>query len=191
MALDDGLLASSHAELVKKYPSVQFRAIGVNLSSPDPETYLQPLRELVSTLTNVRLLFNNAGYIQPGLFYGVSMDKQLANMHCNATSSICLTHFFLRHLLSLPLTSGTKKRGFIGFTSSSAGFLPTPISGMYGATKTMLTSFASAIATETKQDGIDVCCVHPSPIASNFYENARGISLLTVFEKTVRAFVWF
>jgi hypothetical protein len=33
-------------------------------------------------------------------------------------------------------------------------------------------------------DGIDVLCVHPSPINSNFYDNAKGVSLLTAFQKT-------
>jgi short-subunit dehydrogenase len=76
------------------------------------------------------------------------------------------------------------KRGLITFTSSSAGFLPTPISALYGATKCFLTSFSCSVGAEVKEDGIDVLCIHPSPTQSNFYQNAQGISLLTVFQKT-------
>lgn len=63
-----------------------------------------------------------------------------------------------------------------------------------------MTMFAASIAGELKPYGVDVLCVHPSPIASNFFKNAGedttspqlalvpnvlsgGLSALLAFEK--------
>lgn len=115
-------------------------------------------------------------------------------MRCVQCSVCCVLYNFgfllmhthkLNEILALDRQPTSGKRGLISFTSSSAGFMPSPIASLYGATKTLLTSFASAIATEMKEDGVDVLCVHPSPIDSNFYKSASGIGLLTAFQKTV------
>ena len=47
----------------------------------------------------------------------------------NATAAVNISHHFSSKLVS------AKKKGCIVFTSSVAGFIPTPFSGMYGATK--------------------------------------------------------
>lgn len=182
VALPDALLDATFEELKSKFPAVEFRKVGVNLGATDPEEYLKPIRDATLDIS-VRLVFNNAGYILPGIFHCRPMSAHMTNLNCNATSSVAITHHFLERLLALP-AAPNGKRGLISFTSSSAGFLPTPISSLYGATKSFLTSFASAIATEVQEDGIDVVVVHPSPIASRFYERAQGINLLTAFQKT-------
>ena len=172
-----------------------------------------PIRRATADLPELRLVFNNAGFILPGIFHRLPLAKQLVNMNCNATAAVCITHHFLRSILAMDKvvsssstaaargstatttaagtgtaagTAQSGKRGLITFTSSSAGFLPTPIASLYGATKTFLTSFACAVATEVQEDGVDVLVVHPSPIASRFYEGAQGIGLLTAFQRTVR-----
>jgi len=40
---------------------------------------------------------------------------------------------------------------------------------MYASTKAFVSQFASCLHIEVKPLGIDVCAVHPSPVASNFY----------------------
>ena len=62
-----------------------------------------------------------------------------------------------------------KKRGCIVFTSSVAGFIPTPFSAMYASTKAFVSQLASCLHIELKPLGIDVCAIHPSPVASQFY----------------------
>jgi hypothetical protein len=80
-----------------------------------------------------------AGFILPAVFSNLPLDRHLVNMNCNATAAVCITHHFLNRLVDMD-ANAEGKRGLIAFTSSSAGFLPTPISALYGATKTFLTS---------------------------------------------------
>jgi NAD(P)-dependent dehydrogenase (short-subunit alcohol dehydrogenase family) len=53
-----------------------------------------------------------------------------------------------------------------------AGFVPNPLSSLYASTKSFLTLFATSVAAELRSSGIDVVVVHPSPIASNFFNDA-------------------
>ena len=53
----------------------------------------------------------------------------------NATAAVNITHHFVSKLVS------SKKKGCVVFTSSVAGFIPTPFSGMYGTLFTVLTFF--------------------------------------------------
>jgi len=59
-----------------------------------------------------------------------------------------------------------------------------PFSALYGATKAFLTEFAISIAPEVRIDGIGVCVVHPSPVASNFYTNQPSVAALLFFKST-------
>ena len=97
-------------------------------------------------------------------FFDTRTDQaQLSNLECNATAAVKITH----HYMGKMLRAGRK--GCIVFTSSPAGFIPGPFAVMYGATKAFLSAFAGSIACEVGCKGIDVCCVHPSPVSSNFY----------------------
>ena len=53
----------------------------------------------------------------------------------NLTANVNITHHFVSKLVS------SKKKGCVVFTSSVAGFIPTPFSGMYGTLFTVLTFF--------------------------------------------------
>jgi short-subunit dehydrogenase len=88
-------------------------------------------------------------------------------VECNATASFAIAHHFLQILVSKQL------RGCIVFTSSVAGFIPTPFAASYAATKAFVSQLACSLHIEVKSLGIDVCAVHPSPVASNFYEKVR------------------
>ena len=90
--------------------------------------------------------------------------RLLANVECNATASFAIAHHFLQKLVT------NKQKGCIVFTSSVAGFIPTPFAASYAATKAFISQLACCLHIEVKSLGIDVCAVHPSPVASNFYE---------------------
>lgn len=44
--------------------------------------------------------------------------------------------------------------------------LPAPFSVLYAATKSFISAFGASLAGEVKPHGIDVCVVHPSPVAT-------------------------
>lgn len=114
---------------------------------------------------DVQLIFNNAGFIVSGFFDTTTLNAQLNNLECNTTSCVKVTHHFLQLLIQKEL------KGCIMFTSSVSGYFPNPFAIMYGATKAFVSQFAASLAIEVRAKGIDVLAVHPSPVASNFFNS--------------------
>lgn len=173
VALQDKLLDETFAEIEKAHPNLKFRKVGCDLSQGD---YMTPIIEGTKDL-KVQLVFNNAGFITAGLFHKVPLGRSLGNYECNATSCLKITHHFVNRMIDEDL------KGFIGFTSSSAGFVPNPLSSMYASTKAFLTMFATSLAPEIRSLGVDVVVVHPSPMATNFFDAASGLGALMAFKK--------
>jgi short-subunit dehydrogenase len=174
VAMPDALLASCQAPLRAAYPDVEFRTVGVQLGSGD---YLERVAEATADVP-VTIVINNAGYMKTGLFEANEWKVHLDNINCNATAAVALAHLYVRRMRAQNL------RGCITFTSSPAGFMPSPFSVLYGATKTMLTHFATSLAAELNRDGIDVCVLHPSPVQTNFYAGAHAMPTLQFFQST-------
>jgi short-subunit dehydrogenase len=127
----------------------------------------------------VRYLF--AGLLQ-GFFEQSPVEKILANHECNATSGIQIAHHFLQLLVS------QKKPGCLVFTSSIAAAIPTPFAAMYASTKAFISQLAACLHIECKPLGIDVCAIHPSPVASNFYESLdHKVNMIEAAAKTAVA----
>jgi short-subunit dehydrogenase len=163
VSLDDDMLKETMTQLKESYPDLEFRSVGVSFS-PGID-YLKEIDAATQDLECIPILFNNAGFLVTGFFDQAPLGKLLANMECNATAAVNITHHFCAKLVT------QKKKGCIVFTSSVAGFIPTPFSGMYGATKAFVSQLACSLHIELSSLGIDVCAVHPSPVNSNFYNN--------------------
>nr|KAJ3413881.1 hypothetical protein HK105_001950 [Polyrhizophydium stewartii] len=178
-ALDDDLLKSATKTLRAKYPAVQVRSVGVNLASKD---FMDKIKSATSDI-DVAMLFNNTGYIKPGFFANATIESVMANFDVNASCTLPITHHFVRKMQD----RGNGRRSLVCFTSSSGGFLPAPMSAIYSSTKAWVTNFGASLAGEVAEDKIEVLVVHPSPIASNFYQNANGMSVLQAVEKSAAA----
>ena len=122
-------------------------------------------------------MFNNAGYILTGFFESRTAEQQLCNLECNAISVTRITHHFVSRLIK------DRKKGCIVFTSSAAAAIPNPFAVMYGSTKAFVSQFAACLAPEVAPRGIDVCAVHPSPVASNFYDKTHKIEGLQLAQR--------
>jgi len=78
-----------------------------------------------------------------------------------------------------------KRKGCIVYTSSVAGFIPTPFAAMYASTKAFVSQMAACLHIEVQSLGIDVCAVHPSPVASNFYDKVeKKVELMEAAQKS-------
>jgi short-subunit dehydrogenase len=93
---------------------------------------------------DVQIVFNNAGYIVTGFFDQTQLDAQLANMECNATACVKVTHHFLQKMLAKNL------KGCFLFTSSVSGYIPNPFAVMYGATKSFVSQFAASLVSHSR-----------------------------------------
>jgi len=175
VALPDPTFNATFAEIKKAYPKLKFKKVATDLS--DPEAYMFDVRQVTDRL-DVQVVFNNAGYIKWGFFLNTTLVSQLANLECNTTSAVCLTHHFAGEMLRKGL------RGCVVFTSSAAAAIPSPFSVLYASTKSFLSAFGASLAAEVKSKGIDVLVVHPSPVATRFYNAAdTGTSMLDFFAK--------
>ncbi|EDQ87662.1 uncharacterized protein MONBRDRAFT_33219 [Monosiga brevicollis MX1] len=172
-ALGDDLLDNTTAELQAQYPHLKFVKCAVNLAAPD---FMDSIVTATEGL-DVTLVFNNAGFITTGFFHRTPIGRNNANMACNATCIIPITHYFLNKMIA------KGQRGLVAFTSSSAGFVPNPLSILYPSTKSFMTVFATSLAAEIKSKGIDTVVVHPSPMATNFFQNSNGMQALESFKR--------
>jgi short-subunit dehydrogenase len=161
VSLDDEHLKNTVNQLKKEYPQLEFRFVGCTFTPGS--NYLEQIDKATRDIT-IQCIFNNAGFIVTGFVDQTPLSKLLSNVECNATASFVIAHHFLQILVS------KKLRGCIVFTSSVAGFIPTPFAASYAATKAFVSQLACSLHIEVKSLGIDVCAVHPSPVASNFYE---------------------
>jgi len=75
-----------------------------------------------------------------------------------------------RHLVPQMIA---KHRGAILNVSSSAGFLPIPLSAVYAATKAYVTSFSEALRAELYGTGVSVCALCPGPVLTEFQQVAK------------------
>ncbi|KAJ1460847.1 hypothetical protein M885DRAFT_458016 [Pelagophyceae sp. CCMP2097] len=174
-ALPDAFLDPAVAELSKQYASQQFLAVPVSFAPGQP--YLAAIMAATAD-KDVQIIFNNAGFIVTGFFDTQPLGKHAANLECNATAAMAITHHFAAAMLR------KKLKGCIVFTSSASAYIPNPFAIVYGATKAFMSQFAASIAVELQCKGIDVCVVHPSPVASNFYEKVEHkIESMEAFKK--------
>lgn len=171
VAIDEPILDEAQKELSERFEGLEFRKIGVNLGKPG---YLDAIAEGTKDV-DVQCVFNNAGFMLTGFFDKQPLERLMINHECNATSAMQITHLFVTRMLE------KKLRGCVVFTSSAAACQPTPFSALYGATKAYVSSFAANVGVELKSRGIDVCAVHPSPVASNFYDKAHKLDSLNFF----------
>jgi short-subunit dehydrogenase len=162
VSLDDSFLEETMKELAAAFPKQSFRSVGVNFA-PNVD-YMAKIRASTKDI-EVRVVFCNAGFMVTGFFDQTPIEKLLANIECNATSGVQVAHHFAKQLVT------NKQKGCIVFTSSIAAAIPTPFAAMYASTKAFLSQFAACLHIELKPLGIDVCAIHPSPVASNFYAN--------------------
>ena len=65
-----------------------------------------------------------------------------------------------------------------------SGYIPNTFAVMYGATKSFVSQFAASLAVEVRANGIDVLAVHPSPVASNFFDKVHKLESLEMAQKS-------
>ncbi|KAL3807859.1 hypothetical protein ACHAXA_002585 [Cyclostephanos tholiformis] len=170
VSLDDDHLRNTAKSLREMHPRLQFRSVGCNFV---PGTdYLEKIVDATNDI-DVRCVFNNAGFIVTGFVDQAPLHKILCNVECNATASFAVAHHFLGKLVS------NGRTGCIVFTSSVAGFVPTPFAASYAATKAFVSQLACSLHIEVKGLGIDVCAVdHKIELMEQAQKSAVGPELL-------------
>jgi short-subunit dehydrogenase len=176
VSLDDDFLKSTMKQLQETYPDLEFRSVGCAFS-PGVK-YMDQIKKATKDI-DIPIVFNNAGFIVTGFMDQTPVEKILSNIECNATACVNISHYFVQKMVA------SKSKGCIVFTSSVAGFIPTPFAASYASTKAFVSQLACCMNIEVANLGIDVCAVHPSPVASNFYDKVdHKIELMEAAQKS-------
>jgi uncharacterized protein len=164
VARRDEKLIELAAQLQREHPKLVVHVRKVDLAD------LGQLRAFLESLDRdeleVDLLINNAGLGDSGPFAESNPDRNKEMTIVNIATLTLIT----RHLLP-PMIA--KHRGAILNVSSSAGFLPIPLSAVYAATKAYVTSFSEALRAELYGTGVSVCALCPGPVVTEFQQVAK------------------
>jgi len=114
----------------------------------------------------VDLLINNAGLGDSGPFAQSDPSRNKEMTLLNVATLTLITRHFLPPMIA-------KHRGAILNVSSSAGFLPIPLSAVYAATKAYVTSLSEALRAELYGTGVSVCALCPGPVVTEFQQVAK------------------
>ena len=115
----------------------------------------------------VGVLVNNAGYSQSGALETLSMDSVRRQFETNVFGLLRLTQLVLPGMRA----AGAGK---IVNVSSMGGRLTLPGGGAYHATKYAVEAMSDALRMEVRHFGIDVICIEPGLIRTEFGSTAAG-----------------
>jgi hypothetical protein len=130
-------------------------------------TRSEDIQELKKLIENQKfdLLINNAGMATYGSFANVEYAQITRMMDLNCQSVLELSHAFLR----------TAKSGdALINVSSTASFLPMPITSAYTASKAFVTSLSESLWFEERRKGVYVMALCPGMTQTNFHSRAGG-----------------
>lgn len=135
----------------------------IDLSTPDAALNVVGFCE--EKKIHIDVLVNNAGFGLTGLFTDQSLNRLMQLMTLNVVTTTILCNAF---------GSKMRERGFgmILNVASTTSFQPLPFWAAYAATKSYVSSFTQAIATEMRPFGVMVACLYPGITRTKFLDTA-------------------
>ena len=113
----------------------------------------------------VDVLVNNAGFGTHGRFAETDPAREAEEVRLNCETLVTLTHEFLPGMIA----RGT---GGVITVASTAGMQPLPYEATYSATKAFARTFSDALSAELRGTGVQVLCVNPGPVPTEWQEVA-------------------
>ena len=149
---------------VKRLQDEGLRAIKLDVTkSEDIEKALDLIAK--ESGGSLDILFNNAGYGQPGALEDLSKESLREQFETNVFGNFELTKEALRLLRN-------SKNPKIVQNSSVLGFVSMKLRGAYNASKYALEGLSDTFRQELKPFGVSVVLIEPGPIRSEFRKNA-------------------
>lgn len=164
-------LKSLAEELGRNRPGL---AVQIHAADLSDESACNRLIELTSDRVDV--LVNNAGVGAYGEFASQEPAALGRMMRLNIDAVVRLTRGLLPGMLE-------RRRGWILNIASLAGFQPTPYMAVYGATKSFVLDFSMSIWEEARPRDVQVTCVCPGPVATEFFDHGGYESRTAYFTK--------
>lgn len=152
-------------------------ALGVDvilMDVNDSTSIIKGFSELMSkTKGRLDVLINNAGFGQAGALEDISRDVLRHQFETNVFGLMELTN------LAIPVM---RQQGYgrIINMSSVLGLISLPFRGAYNASKYAVEGLCDTLRLELKPSNIDLICIEPGPIDSQFRDNVVSVSLKRV-----------
>lgn len=121
---------------------------------------------LVATGGTLDALFNNGSYAHPGAVEDVPREELRLSMEANFIGWWDLTNRILPVMRK-------QNAGRIVNCSSVLGFVSTPFTGAYNATKFAVEAWSDALRMELRGTGIRISIIEPGPIRTRFIATSR------------------
>jgi short-subunit dehydrogenase len=114
---------------------------------------------------DVDVLVNNAGFGTHGRFTEIDPAREAEEVRLNCEAVVTLSHAFV---------PGMVERGHGGVitVASTAGMQPIPYETVYSASKAFARTFSDALSGELRGTGVNVLCVNPGPVPTEWQEVA-------------------
>ncbi|MBS2098965.1 SDR family NAD(P)-dependent oxidoreductase [Carboxylicivirga linearis] len=164
-------------ELTDKF-NVKIKGVDADLSVAED---IAKVEKVISSLSRIDLLINNAGFGVGGYFIEVPLSKQLdmLTVHLNSTIRFCRA--------AIPVMANQKVKGNIINVASFAVFIDVPGNVMYSTTKSAVVHFSKTLQCEVKDYNIKIQALCPVFTPTSFHESInRDLS----FMKNIPDFFW-
>ncbi len=150
------------AEELKEKHGVKIIVAPVDLSK---KKFMEQLKEYIED-REVGLLINNAGFGFNGDFGKADVDRLTDMIRVNCIAPTVLTHHFVKSMKE-------KRKGGIIFLGSLVGYLPTPFTTTYSATKAFNLFMGEGLWYELRNYNIDVMTLNPGGTDTEFQKVAN------------------
>jgi len=148
--------AASAAEVVGAIRATGRKAVAIQADSADASAVQASIEKTVTELGGLDILVNNAGILRLGELKDISLADIDALLDVNVRGPVVATKAALAHL--------PKGGRIITIGSYFADRVPSPVLGIYAATKSALIAFNKALARELGAKDITVNLVQPGSI---------------------------
>jgi 3-oxoacyl-[acyl-carrier protein] reductase len=144
------------AEVVQAIKAQGRRAVAIQADSADPAAIQRSVDRTVRELGGLDILVNNAGILRLGELKDISLEDIDAILNVNVRGPIIASKSALPHL--------GKGGRIITIGSFFADRVPSPVLGVYAASKSALVAFTKGLARELGPKEITVNLVQPGSI---------------------------
>ncbi|HKB29422.1 MAG TPA: SDR family oxidoreductase [Streptosporangiaceae bacterium] len=139
---------------------VSVEVLAADLTKPDDRARVEA--RLADPAQPIELLVNNAGFGVSGSFAQLPVERVQGQIDLNVLALTRLAHAVLPGMLE-------RGHGGILNVSSMAGFVLSPGSATYGATKAFVTSFSESLHAEVRKRGVHVTALCPGFTRTEFH----------------------
>ena len=154
-------------EVAERVARATGRAANVIAADLNDKSDLQRIETLLSTISGIAMLVNNAGVgaLEPLVVSDV--DEMEAMIELNVTALTRLTYAVVPAFV-------TRGGGTIINIASAVAIAPELLNGVYGGTKAFVLAFSLSLHKELADKNLRIQVVLPGAIATNFWDAAGG-----------------